>query len=233
MHQKQNRITVRIFSVLFACAVLCCWLWPRAEFSAGERRKLAQLPTFTVQRFLNGKYASEFESFALDQFPLRESWRTLKALFSREIYRRPDNNGIYLEKGYAAQLEYPLNTDSIDHAAQRFGYLYQQYLEGTAGNVYLSIVPDKGYFLAEENGSFRITVGSACGGNFRETAAIVWFSLPIAAASAESACSGSKPLSAASSGITSLTCILPVVIVPVLSRQRTSTRARLSTQYKS
>ena len=89
------------------------------------------------------------------------------------------------------------------------------------------------HFLAEENGSFRITVGSACGGNFRETAAIVWFSLPIAAASAESACSGSKPLSAASSGITSLTCILPVVIVPVLSRQRTSTRARLSTQYKS
>ena len=152
MHQKQNRITVRIFSVLFACAVLCCWLWPRAEFSAGERRKLAQLPTFTVQRFLNGKYASEFESFALDQFPLRESWRTLKALFSREIYRRPDNNGIYLEKGYAAQLEYPLSTDSIDHAAQRFGDLYQQYLEGTAGNVYLSIVPDKGYFLAEENG---------------------------------------------------------------------------------
>ena len=152
MKQMKNRIAVWVFSAFFAAAALCCWLWPRGDFSASERRKLAQLPEFTAQSFFSGRFASDFESFTLDQFPMRDGFRTLKALFSRHIFHKADNNGIYVENSCAAQLEYPLNTDSIDHAAQRFSYLYQRYLEGNSGNVYLSVIPDKGFFLAAENG---------------------------------------------------------------------------------
>ena len=152
MKQTQNRIAVWILSAFFAAATLCCWLWPRGDFSVSERRKLAQMPDFSAQSFLSGRFAPDFESFSLDQFPLRDSFRTLKALFSRQVFQKPDNNGIYLADGYAAQLEYPLDTASIDHAAQRFSYLYQRYLKETGNPVYLSVVPDKGYFLAEKNG---------------------------------------------------------------------------------
>ena len=63
-----------------------------------------------------------------------------------------DNNGIYVADGYAAKLDYPVNEDSVAHAADRFRYVYETYFKDTGANVYLSVIPDKNYFLAAENG---------------------------------------------------------------------------------
>ena len=57
-----------------------------------------------------------------------------------------------MSQGYAAKLDFPLNTGSVDRAAQRFRYVYDTYLAGTEANVYLSVIPDKGYFLAPASG---------------------------------------------------------------------------------
>lgn len=63
-----------------------------------------------------------------------------------------DENGVYTALGYAAKLNYPLDEDSVSYAAGRFGYVYEQYLKDNCENIYVSIIPDKNYFLAEENG---------------------------------------------------------------------------------
>lgn len=42
--------------------------------------------------------------------------------------------------------------DSLEHAADRFAYIYEKYLADKEMNIYLSIVPDKSYFLAEKHG---------------------------------------------------------------------------------
>ena len=48
-------------------------------------------------------------------------------------------------------MEYPLSKPMLDHAANRFEYLYETYLQD-AEDIYFAIVPDKNYFLAEQNG---------------------------------------------------------------------------------
>lgn len=63
-----------------------------------------------------------------------------------------DENGVYVVNGYAAKLDCPLDEKSVEYAAKRFGYIYEQYLEGSCDNIYVSIIPDKNYFLAEPNG---------------------------------------------------------------------------------
>lgn len=63
-----------------------------------------------------------------------------------------DENGVYLAEGYAARLEYPLNEKNITYAAKRFTYVYEEYLSGSCDNIYVSVIPDKNYFLAEKNG---------------------------------------------------------------------------------
>lgn len=40
----------------------------------------------------------------------------------------------------------------MDRAAQRFRYVYNTYLSGTDTKVYLSVIPDKGYFMAPSSG---------------------------------------------------------------------------------
>ena len=63
-----------------------------------------------------------------------------------------DDNGVYVVDGYAAKLEYPLNEKNINYAAKRFSYVYEEYLKGKCDNIFVTVVPDKNYFLAEENG---------------------------------------------------------------------------------
>lgn len=132
-----------------AAAIL---LFPRRESSPAERRRLQQAPKCTAESVLSGRFMKEFELFAQDQFPLRDSLRRLKAVFSYGALRRLDNNGIYLVGGSAAGLEYPLSLSSVDKAKQKFQTLYERYLKDSAGKIVFSIVPDKGYYLAAPNG---------------------------------------------------------------------------------
>lgn len=120
--------------------------------SESERRPLKQFPTLNVEEVLSGRFQSNFESYTLDQFPLRDTFRTLKALAVRDLFREKDNIGIYVADGYAAKLDPTLNESSLDHAADRFRYVYETYLKDTGANIYLSVIPDKNYFLAETNG---------------------------------------------------------------------------------
>ena len=105
-----------------------------------------------MEEVLSGRFQSNFESYTLDQFPLRDEFRTLKALSVRDLFGEKDNNGIYVANGYAAKLDDTIHEDSLDHAADRFRYVYETYLKDTGVNIYLSVIPDKNYFLAAENG---------------------------------------------------------------------------------
>ncbi len=133
------------------------WFAPDAAFSDAERRPLAQKPELSAESALNGKFMTAFEEYSLDQFPLRDTFRTVKSLFHTYILGQKDNNGIYLSQGYAAKQEYPLRQESVDHALDRFQRLYDLYLADSA--CYMAIVPDKGYYLSEQSGNLALDYG--------------------------------------------------------------------------
>lgn len=129
---------------LWGALALWAWVIPSRQISEAERRPLAQRPAFSE------KFQTEFESYSLDQFPLREKFRTLKSLFHTVVLGQKDNNGIYLTGGTAVKQEYPLNRDSVNHATGRFQRIYDKYL--TESRCFYAIVPDKGYYLGKESG---------------------------------------------------------------------------------
>ena len=147
---------MRIFGLgalvlLWAALTCAAWFGPAKDFSDSERRKLAQFPELSAKTVLDGKFMSEFESFTLDQFPLRDTFRQVKALFHYNVLGQKDNNDIYIADGYAAKLEYPLNETSLSNAVEKFNHLYETYLTGS-DNIVFAAVPDKGYYLGEANG---------------------------------------------------------------------------------
>ena len=148
----KNIVTVVLLAAFLFGFGAWAALKPADSLSLSERRRLKQLPAVRMDAVLSGRFMSDFEGYALDQFPLRDEWRTLKALNQLYVYRQKDNNGVYIKDGYAAKLEYPMNESSIDHAAERFRYLYENFMADVGARVYLSVIPDKNYFLAAENG---------------------------------------------------------------------------------
>ena len=137
-----------VLAALWLGLAAFAWLKPPQAASDTERRELEQFPSITGKALLDGSFMADFESYTLDQFPLRDGFRTLKAMFHYGVLGQKDNNGIYLEDGYAAQLEYPLNDTSVDHALSVFRRIYEKNLQDS--RVFYTIVPDKNYYLAEE-----------------------------------------------------------------------------------
>ncbi len=95
-----------------------------------------------------------FEEYASDSFPFRDEFRSLKAYFSYYLLGQKDNNKIYVHNGYIASMDYPYNKESVEHAASRFGYIYENFLQDS--KVFLSVIPDKNTFLAKDAGVLYI-----------------------------------------------------------------------------
>ena len=153
MNQKTIRaIGAGTLIALWLALALWAWLSPSEAFSDSERRGLAQMPALSGQALSSGSFMEDFESYTLDQFPLRNTFRQLKSVFHYYVLGQKDNNGIYLAQGHAAKLEYPLNQSSLNYAASRFSHIYETYLEDSGSDIYFCVVPDKGYYLADANG---------------------------------------------------------------------------------
>ncbi len=147
MMKKQHAFVILL---LWTSLTAFAWFSPAKAMSDSERRPLAQFPAIKLETLADGRFMKNFESYSLDQFPLRDSFRRVKSLFHQYVLGQKDNNGIYLHDGFAAKQEYPLNPDSVNHALGRFNHIYNKYLADS--KVYMAVVPDKGYYLAEPNG---------------------------------------------------------------------------------
>ncbi len=150
-----NKKAFNIIICTLACTIvlsgfLMCVLLPKETYSDSERRELASFPEVSVYSLFTGRFMDSFEDYAVDNFPFRDTFRSIKAYFSYYALGQKDNNKIYVHNGYIASMDYPYNKDSVDYAASRFIYIYDKYLKNS--NVYLSIIPDKNVFLAKEAG---------------------------------------------------------------------------------
>lgn len=157
MSVKFKNILIIVMTAVFLYGFL---LWevlkPIATESVSERRPLAVFPSVNGESVLSGAFMTNFEKYTLDQFPLRDWFREIKAVTTFYILGQKDNNDIYIRDGFASKLEYPLNTSSIEYAASRFQFVYDRYMADKNMKVYLSVIPDKNYFMAEKNGYLSI-----------------------------------------------------------------------------
>ncbi len=147
MKKNADKIISIILVIFFLSVSVFCWVKPQDDFSDSERRKLSKFPTVSIQNIFSGKFMTDFESYTADQFPLRDTFRTIKAYTNLYVFNQSDNNDIYIKDGYASKSEYPLNEESVAVAGDKLGYVYEKYLKDTQTNNYFAVIPDKNYFL--------------------------------------------------------------------------------------
>ncbi len=154
MNNKTKNIVqlVLFFVVLFGLA-FWCWFKPVTDYSLNERRELDKLPEISLSTIFSGKFMTGFEDYTLDQFPIRDSFRTIKMVTAKYIFGHLDNNDVFVtQDGMVGKHEYPLKKDQLELAANKFKYLYETYFKDNGGNVYLSVIPDKNAHIAEKSG---------------------------------------------------------------------------------
>ncbi len=152
MEKIKNIVITVTFAALLLIGFLFCAFGPKEAFSEAERRPLAQMPAVSLASVLDGSFTKDFETYATEQFPFRDAFRTGKALFATEVFRKLDNNGLFAAEGHISKIDDPENDAMMAHAAERFAFIRKTYLEGKNCKQYFAIVPDKNMFLAGKNG---------------------------------------------------------------------------------
>lgn len=154
MKRILNIITsVLVLGFILALSVFA-WVKPTDDISVSERRELAKFPDLNFNTLVSGSFMKNFENYTLDQFPLREFFRTIKAQSELGIFNKLSNNNIIEKDGYITKIEYPLNEQSVGNASKKFNFVYDKYLKDTNTNVYFSIIPDKNYYLISEDENY-------------------------------------------------------------------------------
>lgn len=147
----KHKVVSIVLVILFLGLSLFGWLKPATDFSESERRALAKFPKLSFNTIFSGKFMKDFETYSTEQFPLRDAFRTLKAVTSLYVLKQTDNNGLFLKNGHIGKIEYPLNEESVSGASKKFQAVKEKYFDGTDVKLYFSVIPDKNYYLIEDD----------------------------------------------------------------------------------
>ncbi len=152
MEKNKDKILIGLVGSIFVLLCILTWVMPDVKYSTSERRELKQKPELSLETVLDGRFMNNFEAYSLDQFPFRDAFRSLKAM----TLLKSDNNDVYVVDGVINSMDYPLKEQNLLYASGRFAHVYEKFLKDSGCDVYLSIIPDKNYFYAAENGYLAV-----------------------------------------------------------------------------
>ena len=139
----------KLITFSFIAVIGGFFLWnvfvPDTLVSNSERRKLQKFPEITWEQVQNKNVMNAFDRYTLDQFVLRDSFRSLKAHIVLDGLQMLDFNQFFIKNDVIYKSEYPNNEESIKRFISKLSTIQNKYLTGN--KVYYSIIPDKSYYV--------------------------------------------------------------------------------------
>lgn len=136
----------KIISLTF---IIICFLVPIIIFtkedtiiSNYERRKLE------TKEDLKKDFLGNIDTYMTDQFPFRNNLINISNIFNRYVLLNYENNDVYIYKDYIIDKNSSTNKKSINIFINKINNIIDTYLDNS--NVYISIIPDKAYFLTDD-----------------------------------------------------------------------------------
>ncbi len=146
-----NILTVHLSGLFVLVFSVWCFTGKTPEYSESERRVLKSFPEVSLESITKGEFASDFESYATERFPLRDTFRSIKAYTRLYGFMQKDNNDLFVADSHLSKLTYPQNETLNTYATDLFAKVKDAYLD-ESNKVYLSVIPDKNMFIAVQNG---------------------------------------------------------------------------------
>ena len=144
----KNKIMTYLFMFILFSFMILSFIFKDNLVSVSERRKLATFPSFSWQTILDNSYFSELNSYLVDQFPFRNSFRKIKAIFASSILKQKESHGVLEKDGYLFQIDASINEKSVSYFLQKINGVNREYLKNQ--NIYFAMIPDKNYYLTDD-----------------------------------------------------------------------------------
>ncbi len=156
MNRVKQIANIAVFGILILVLTFLLWLGEDKEKSISERRNLRQLEQIMdVEARDEADKDLPFEEFVekylLDQFPMRDDFRRIKAFLYLDVFKKNDNNDIYKYDDTIIKIEDELSKESVAYVVDVSNSVIERFFSNNE-NVYFSIIPDKHYYASKQNG---------------------------------------------------------------------------------
>jgi len=137
----KDTVTAIGFVAVITLALILNIALPDKDVSEGERRKLEQLPELSVESVIDGDYFEQLEDYALDQFVLRDSLRSVKSAVRLGLFMQLESNDLFLRDGGIFKVSPELNETSVQVNCEKL--LNAAVSVWPQGNMYYCVIPEK------------------------------------------------------------------------------------------
>ena len=75
----KNKIFFIIFMFIWLTLIVLNFIVKSKDFSEQENRYLAQMPSFSIEKLLDGEFQTEMDNYINDHFIFRDIWIKIKS----------------------------------------------------------------------------------------------------------------------------------------------------------
>jgi len=101
--RRSDILSIIIFLCLIIIPAVLFWVMPDKDFSDDENRSLQQLPPFSIDDFVSGKFTNNMAKYYSDQFPFRNTFVGAKTAFSYAFFINENKGAVIAKDGWLIQ----------------------------------------------------------------------------------------------------------------------------------
>ena len=141
---KLNSMLIIFLSIIIMFFSACYLILPQKSFSENENRVLQAMPSFSVEKLLNGEFSRQLHSYLTDQIVLREKMIELKAICNLTLGRKENNGVILAQDGYLIET-YSYTEKNYDFLQGNLAKIerFMQKVEDNGPNAISVLIPRK------------------------------------------------------------------------------------------
>lgn len=134
-----------VFCLFISVVFIMFLAVPKKDYSEQEKRKLSDMPEFSVSNLLSGDFGKKFENYLADHMPMRTQFVGLNSYY--DLYSgRNGANGVYKgDDGYliTTPVKYSENLD------KNVGYI-NDFAESIDVQTFMCVIPTSGFIMSDE-----------------------------------------------------------------------------------
>ncbi len=157
-----NKIFFSIFTFVWSGFILWNLATPQKVFSDNENRYLAEMPKFTIDKFVSGEYMKGIDDYINDQFIIRDQWIGMKVILERAILKQEINSVYFAKDDYL--IEKHNNSEVSKEQADKNRDYLAEFIQNYASklgeeNVRVMLIPTASEVLTDKLPSFAAGIG--------------------------------------------------------------------------
>lgn len=153
-----NHKTAKIFGFVFPAILIAVMFFniflPDKKFSAEENRLLQTMPKLSISSIFSGRFETKAESYAADQFMLRNMFIKIKSSFGISLGSTESNNVFMCKDNYLMENISKLDTKKMENNYNSLAKLKQLYPNI---NMDFMLVPNAANIMSDKLPLFAVT----------------------------------------------------------------------------